>query len=174
MCPWLKQSRISQCWLCGSFSKLLLHQHTSFLANTWRKLNFDKCWICIAVAQNLRSYEFLNEHVGHFSLRHTANVKRDKPSWLWIPITGIPTSSPSGGGDVAMYVFDINQSSLPTPFYSVLESVFVFMALSTVFHSINFPNNSSLSHSVLPVIFLSYWSFQLYIYFVWKSPSALI
>ena len=38
-------------------------------------------------------------------------------------------------GDVAVYVFDINEPSLPTPFYSVLLSVAIFMALSTVsFH----------------------------------------
>ena len=37
---------------------------------------------------------------------------------------------------------------------SLLVSVFFFfMALSTVFHSINSPNNSPLSHSVLPVFF---------------------
>ena len=35
-----------------------------------------------------------------------------------------------------------NQLSLPIPFYSVLASVSVLMALSTVFHSINFPDNS--------------------------------
>ena len=29
----------------------------------------------------------------------------------------VPTSSPSRGGDVAVYVFDINQLSLPTPFF---------------------------------------------------------
>ena len=46
-------------------------------------------------------------------------------------------------------MFDINQPSLPTPFYFVLVSVSVFMALSTAFHSINSPNNSLLSHSVL-------------------------
>ena len=46
--------------------------------------------------------------------------------------------SPSRG-DVAVYVFDIHQPSLPTPFYSVLVSVSVFMALSIVFHSINSP-----------------------------------
>ena len=75
----------------------------------------------------------------------------------------VPASSPSRGGDVAVYVFDTNQPSLPTPFYSVLMSVSVFMALSTVFHSIKSPDNSPLSHSVLPVLFLPYWSFQLYI-----------
>ena len=31
----------------------------------------------------------------------------------------------------------------------------VFMAFSTVFHSINSPDNSPLPHSVLPVLFLS-------------------
>ena len=65
----------------------------------------------------------------------------------------VPTCTPSRGGDVAVYIFDINQPSLPTPFYSALVSVSVFMALSTVFHSINSPNNSPLSHSVLLVFF---------------------
>ena len=63
--------------------------------------------------------------------------------------------SPSRGGDVTVYVYvpDINQLSLPTPFYSVLVSVSVFMVLSTVFHSIISPDNSPLSHSVLLVLF---------------------
>ena len=72
----------------------------------------------------------------------------------------VPTGSPSCGGDVAVYVFDITQPSLPTPFYSVLVSVSVFMALSTVFHSINSPSNSPLCHSVLPVFFLLFGSFN--------------
>ena len=75
----------------------------------------------------------------------------------------VPSGSPSHGGYVAVYVFDVNQQSLPTPFYSVLVSISVFMALSTVFHSINSPNNSPLFHSILPVLFLPYWSFQLYV-----------
>ena len=69
--------------------------------------------------------------------------------------------SSSRGGDVAVYVFDTNQPSLPFPFHSVLVSIYVFMALSIVFHSINSPDNSPLSHSVLPVLFLPYWYFQL-------------
>ena len=69
--------------------------------------------------------------------------------------------SPSRSGDVAVYVFDINQLSLPTPFHFVLVSVFIFAALSTVFHSMNSPNNSPISHSVLPVLVLPYWSFKL-------------
>ena len=75
----------------------------------------------------------------------------------------VPAGSPSRGGDVAVYVFDVNQPSLPTPYYSVLVSVSVLMALSTVFHSISTPNNSPFSYSVRPVIFLLYWSFQLYV-----------
>ena len=48
----------------------------------------------------------------------------------------------------------INQPSLPTPFYSVLVSISVFMALSIVFHSIKSPEKSPLSHLVLPVLVL--------------------
>ena len=48
---------------------------------------------------------------------------------------GVPVGSPSRGGDVTVYVPDINQPSLSTPFYSVLVSVSVFMALSSVYLS---------------------------------------
>ena len=41
---------------------------------------------------------------------------------------------PSRGGDVTVHVKNTNQLSLPTPFHSVLVSVSVFMALSTVFY----------------------------------------
>ena len=53
--------------------------------------------------------------------------------------------------DVAIYTFDINQPSLATPFYSVLVPVSAFMAISTVFHSVNSFDKSPLAHSVLPV-----------------------
>ena len=74
----------------------------------------------------------------------------------------VPAGSPSRGGIGVVSVKDINQSSLPTPFYSVLVSISVFMSLSIVFHSINSPDNSPLSDSVLSVLILPYWSFQLY------------
>ena len=74
-----------------------------------------------------------------------------------VSLSLVPTDSPSRGVDVAVYVFDINRPSLPTAFYSVLVSVSVFMTLSTVFHSMNSPDNSPLSQSVLPYRF-----FQLY------------
>ena len=61
----------------------------------------------------------------------------------------VPAGSSSRGGDVVVYVKNMNQPSLPTPFHSVLVSVSVFMVLSTLFHSINSPDNSPLSHSVL-------------------------
>ena len=70
--------------------------------------------------------------------------------------------SPSRGGDVKVYVLDINQPSLPTPLFLRL---FLSLALSPVFHSINSPDNSPYSHSVLPVLFLPHWSCQLYISF---------
>ena len=44
--------------------------------------------------------------------------------------------------------------------------------LLTAFRSINSLYNSPLSHSLLPVLILRYWSLQLYIS-LWKSPSAL-
>ena len=40
--------------------------------------------------------------------------------------------------------------------FAVLVSISVFMALSPVFHSINSPDNSALSHSIPPVSFLPY------------------
>ena len=75
----------------------------------------------------------------------------------------VPTGSPSCGGDVMVHVKDINQPSFPAPFYSVLVSASVSLALSTVFHSINSPDNSPFSHPVLLVFALPYWSFQLHI-----------
>ena len=85
-------------------------------------------------------------------------------SWWWRLLactygSDVPTVSPSRGGDFAVCVFHINQPSLPTPFYSVLVSVSVFVALSTVFHSINSPYNCPLSHSVLPVYFCVFGPF---------------
>ena len=78
----------------------------------------------------------------------------------------VPAGSASCGGDVAVFV--INQPSLLTPFHSVLMSISVLMALSTVFYFVNSRDNSLLSHSVLPVLFLPYWSFQFQLKFLVK------
>ena len=64
----------------------------------------------------------------------------------------VPAGSPSRGRDATIYVLDLNQPNLPTPFYSVFVPVSVFMALSTVFHSINSPDNYPLSDFVLMVL----------------------
>ena len=45
----------------------------------------------------------------------------------------VPMGSPLRGGDVVVYVKDINRPSSPIPFYSVLVSISVFIVLSTVF-----------------------------------------
>ena len=63
----------------------------------------------------------------------------------------VPAGSPSPGGNVTVYVFNINQPSLPAPFYSVLVSVSVFMALQPVFHSIILP-------TTLRILTLFFWS----------------
>ena len=90
----------------------------------------------------------LNEEYGHFAR---------------VAVTRLPAGSPSRGGDVVVYVLDINQLSLPISFYSVFVSISVFIALSIVFHSINSPDNSPHPHSVLPVLLPPCWSFELYI-----------
>ena len=84
----------------------------------------------------------------------------------------VPAGSPPRGGDVTVYVKDKNQSSLPTPFCSVLASTSVFMALSTVFLSISSPDNSvfSLCSSGL----ISALLVPSTIYLLWKSLSAPI
>ena len=65
----------------------------------------------------------------------------------------VSAGSPARGGDVAVYVFEINQSSLSTLFYSIPLSISVFMTLSTVFQSMNNPDNSLLSHCSSCLIF---------------------
>ena len=94
------------------------------------------------------------------------------------PSSKVPEGSPSRGGDARVYVLDIKcprhkPTELAHSFYSVLVSVSAFMALSTVFHFTNSSDHPLLSHSVLLVLCLPYWSFQLYIS-VCKSPSALL
>ena len=90
----------------------------------------------------------------------------------------VPAGSPSLGEDVVVYVFELNQQSLPTPFYSALVSISVFMALSAIFRSINSPDNSPFS----PCFFFFFLFFRSYFCLIgpfnyislWKSPSALI
>ena len=76
---------------------------------------------------------------------------------LWeSPSAPSPPGSPSRGGGCYGLCLRHKPAELAHSFYSVLVSVSVFMALSTVFYSINSPDNSPLSHSVLLVVFLPY------------------
>ena len=68
----------------------------------------------------------------------------------------VPAGSPSRGGDVAVYVFDITPklTELAHSFSFCSYALSVFMTLSTVLYSMNSPDNSPLSHSVPPVLSL--------------------
>ena len=86
-------------------------------------------------------------------------------------VTMVPAGSPSRGGDVTVYVPDINQL-LPPPF--LLCSCVCFCLYSS-FNCISFHkfsrqlSASSLCSSAL--IFLPYWSFQLFVFFTKVSLS---
>ena len=93
-------------------------------------------------------------------------------AWVCYECTFFFTSLPSPWAHLHVvgmlwFMSDISQPSLPTPFYSVLVSTSVFKALSTVFHSMNFPN-SPFSHSVLQVLCLPYWSLSIIWYLLMK------
>ena len=87
-------------------------------------------------------------------------MRQHTPSTYFISVVSfcfeVLVGSPSRSEDVTLYVCDINQLSLPTPVYSVLVSSSVFMALSTVFHSLNSPNNSSAFSLCSSALFLPY------------------
>ena len=116
----------------------------------------------INVQGSTRLCEYCRVRCEEFgTMKHNSSNHKDKrESALTKRVTSMlrpPRAQPSLGGDVTVYVFDINQPNLPTPFFfffSVLMSVTVFMTISTVFHSINSLDNSPLSHSVLPVLVL--------------------
>ena len=67
---------------------------------------------------------------------------------------------------------DVNQSSLPTPFFILFLCLFLFLwPFQLYFISYIFPT-ILFSDPVLLVLSLPYWSFQLYTS-LWKSASAL-
>ena len=124
----------SEHWQSTLFPFFFFYPNTAFMSSVTK---LDGTALAAAVALPRKSYTSLRNKVHYAAFQNTH-------TW-----TSIPTGSPPHGGDVTVYVPDINQPSLPTPFYSVLMSVSVFMALSTVLHSINSPSNSLLSCSVL-------------------------
>ena len=102
------------------------------------------------------------------------HLARDIFCWclMLIMLKPPPAASPQADLHVvgmSRFMSDINQASSP-----LLFVLFLCLFLSLwPFHSIKSPDNSPFSHSVLPVLSLPDWSFQLYSPF-WKSPSALI
>ena len=100
------------------------------------------------VTDNSKHFEFACEFHIFSLIGKSCSVEGCRPkvfSLFLLPSPMVPEGSPSHGGDVTVYVKDINQPNFPTPFYSVFLSISVFMALSTVFHSIHFPDNSVFS-----------------------------
>ena len=139
------------------------------VANCWNQLRCghkasSTDWFLMVIAQSV------NRRESPMRMKHKSVNRKSKSN-----PRSRNTSSRAHLHVVGMLQFmsDIHQPSLPTPFYSVFVSISVFMALSTVFHFINSPDNSPFSHSVLVVLSLLYWSFQLYISSR-KSYSALI
>ena len=83
----------------------------------------------------------------------------------------VPAGSPSRGEGVKVYVKDINQPSMPAPFYSVLVSVSLLWHFQLYF--IKFFRRLSVFSLCFSVLSLPYWFFQLYVS-LRKSPWALI
>ena len=77
-----------------------------------------------------------SKEISGFLTDISHNFRKSKP--ITSTQTEVPTGSPPRGGDVAVLVFDINQPSWPTPFYSVIMSVSVL--------SLNGPFNCILFH----------------------------
>ena len=117
----------------------------------------EKRHVCVLDNAKMWSKILINAGVQRFNFK-TNSLSRFASLFLFVfhfPfLSRVPAGSPSHSRDVAVYVFDKNQPSLSTPLYSVPVSVSVLTALSTVFHCINSPDNSPLSHSVLLVLFL--------------------
>ena len=124
-----------------------------------------------------------------FSPPSSSTAMKRGPCWLTLKNKGSRLLKPSARGNFSVspsprgltftwwgccgLYFWRNPTELVHSFLSCSCVCFCFYGPPAIFLFINSPGNSPLSHSVLPVLFLPYWSFQLYIS-VWKSPSALI
>ena len=87
---------------------------------------------------------------------------------LWVP-----AGSPSRGGDVIVYVWH-KPTELAHSFLFCSWVYFYFMALSTVFHSMNSPDNSPLFQCSFDHISALLVLSSINHICLWKSPSALI
>ena len=108
---------------------------------------------CYSAFQNRISvYSLLSQNLPEQLIVCCCNAFQNKSPLVHLHVVGM-----------SRFMSDMSQPSLPTTFHSVAVSVCIFMALSTVFHSINSPDNSPFSYSVLPVLSLPCCYFQLYI-----------
>ena len=148
-CSYYIYAFVSDCCFC------FCHYHVVILSLTVPGTLWDFYKLFI----NMINKNEPKERFKFFCLADTA--KYPFAIWCLFPSFVVPAGSPLCGRNVAVYVFDINQPSVPTPFNSVLVSLSVFKALSTIVHSVNSPNSFPLSHSALPVLVLPYWPIQL-------------
>ena len=84
----------------------------------------------------------------------------------------VSAGSPSRGGNVMVYVLDINNRACRL-FLFCSYVCFCLYGPFNLFNCVNSPDISPLSHPVLPVLFLPHGSFQLCIC-LRKPPPALI
>ena len=123
------------------WSSLAVHTPTNTAHGLRQRANHTYLTVTISQRRN-SSCPGLHSHILIYLHRTTPHVHISL-----LPMV-VPAGSPSRGGDVTVYVFDMNQPRLPTPFYFVFVSISVFLALSTVFHSVYSPDNSPFSHSL--------------------------
>ena len=119
------------------------------------------CWL----VDDTRTWVRL-EHSNERKLFHliAADFPRHQFPWAHLLVVGM-----------LRFMSDINQPSLPTPFFFLFRSC-VYFCLYSPFNCISF-HKFSRQLSVFSLcscgLSLAFWSFQLYIS-LWKSPSALI
>ena len=112
------------------------------LSNIISKLSKKYGMDAVELADPLHATMTLLMHKGVYG------VSLAETSLLWISVLStelkkksnlrhVPVGSPSRGGDVAVYVLDINQASLPTPFYSVLFLLFYYCVYFCLYASFN-------------------------------------
>ena len=110
----------------GFLRKQLMRISVRMLSVRVMHLGFFPSPSCSGLYLRLRNW-----HFGAFRYVRRCAVFRCRMLYSTVVLCCVPASSPSCGGDVAVYVPDINQSSLPTSFYSVPVSFSVFMSFST-------------------------------------------
>ena len=85
------------------------------------KYRHDYRTLCTYIPWPLRSFDLTVEGSWGRGFSLAAEMFCTMVWWWWLfPLIRVPAGSPSRGGDVKVYVLDINQPSLPTPFTLIL------------------------------------------------------